>query len=394
MNIDTLVVGAGPAGSTAARTIAAMGGSVVMLDRARFPRDKPCGGCVTIRCADLLPFDLEPVIEQRISGARVRLRDGSDAVRGFDGVLAFMTQRSRLDHFLVQQAQQAGVDFRDGQLVSGIERQHDGSFRVTANGATYDARALIGADGANGVVATALGFEDAPESAIALEGNIAYEHGSAPAWIAGHVALQLGGMPGGYGWVFPKGDHMNVGVGGWTGPTGPRLRSELHALCRSYDLDPEAITGLRGHRLPMARPGAPVVSGGAALIGDAAGFVDPLSGEGIYAAIASAIAVAPAVDDYLAGHTQSLAGYQRTVERELAPDIIASRALMELFHAWPLPWIRLMQRSDRFFRRFARILEGEDTLTGIVHSFGPLRAALQPAARLSRRVTLRRWGNR
>ena len=115
------------------------------------------------------------------------------------------------------------------------------------------------------------------------------------------MALQLGGMPGGYGWVFPKGDHINVGVGGWKAVAGSHLREELDATCRAYGLDPASLTNLRGHHLPMQRPGVPVVAGGAALVGDAAGLVDPLSGEGIYAAITSGIAVAPAIEDYLAG---------------------------------------------------------------------------------------------
>ncbi|MEI6665216.1 MAG: FAD-dependent oxidoreductase, partial [Chloroflexota bacterium] len=69
MNYDAIVVGAGPAGSTAAREIAARGKSVLLLDRAKFPRDKPCGGGVTIRCADLLPFSIEPVVEHVVTGA-------------------------------------------------------------------------------------------------------------------------------------------------------------------------------------------------------------------------------------------------------------------------------------------------------------------------------------
>ena len=144
----------------------------------------------------------------------------------------------------------------------------------------------------------------------------------------------------------------------------------------------------------MLRPGAPLTAGGAALVGDAAGLVDPLSGEGIYQAIASGIAVAPAVEDYLCGSTASLAGYERTVERELLPEIVASRALMEILHAWPPPFVTLLQRSRRFWRAMCGVLRGEQSLDGIVQSFGPLSHTLQPLASLGRRVSARRHGRR
>ena len=157
---------------------------------------------------------------------------------------------------------------------------------------------------------------------------------------------------------------------------------------------PDALVALRGHRLPMGRPGAPLAAGGAALVGDAAGLVDPLSGEGIYQAIASGIAVAPAIEDYLSGATDSLAGYQRAVERELLPDLVASRALMEIFHAWPAPFVALFQRSGRFWRALGKVLRGERSLDGLVHSAGPLSYTLRPLAALGRGVTVRRYGSR
>ena len=388
-----MVVGAGPAGSTAAREIAERGREVLLLDRARFPRDKPCGGAVSVRSAARLPFDLSPVIEQVVTGAHLRLGDGRTVARDFDGTLSYLTQRSRLDHFLVERAQEAGVRFRDGQTVRGVTRRPDGSYEVTVGDERHRARALVGADGANGMVASSLGFERPLESAVALEANLPCPDG-VPAWLEGHVALQFGRLAGGYGWLFPKGDHLNVGVGGWAAVVGTQLRPSLERLCRSYELDPAALVALRGHHLPMLRPGAQLAAGGAALVGDAAGLVDPLSGEGIYQAIASGIAVAPAIDDYLGGATEGLAGYQRTVERELLPEIVASRALMEIFHAWPAPFVALMQRSRRFWHSMCGVLRGEQSLDRLVQSTGPLSPTLQPLASLGRRISTRRHGGR
>jgi flavin-dependent dehydrogenase len=255
------------------------------------------------------------------------------------------------------------------------------------------ARAIIGADGANGVVATFLGVEHAAESAVALEGNLPGPDG-VPGWLEGRVALSLGLLPGGYGWLFPKGDHINIGVGGWKAVAGSRLRDALDSYTRSHGWDPAVLTNLRGHHLPMQRPGMTVAGAGAALVGDAAGLVDPLSGEGIYAAIASGIAVAPAVEDYLDGVTPDLGGYQYAVQRELVPDLVASRALMEIFHAWPGPFSWAARRSDRVWRRMTGLIRGEQSYDGIVRGTGPLAATLQPLATVSRAMTKRRYGAR
>jgi geranylgeranyl reductase family protein len=390
---DVVVVGAGPAGSTAARELASRGRDVLLLDRARFPRDKPCGGGVTIRCAQLLPFDLSPVIEHVVTGAEVRLgHRGRRVQRDYDGVLTYMTQRSRLDAFLVEHAQQAGAEFRDGAQVSRVRRQPDGTFEVTTSDQHIVAQALVGADGANGIVANSLGFAKPPEAAVALEGNIPTPAGT-PSWVQKRVILQLGVMPGGYAWVFPKGDHVNVGVGGWKAIAGPRLRPALERVCRDYGFDSSHLTGLRGHHLPIGRPGAPLTTGGAALVGDAGALLDPLSGEGIYAAIASGSAVAPAIADYLAGRVNSLEGYERAMAREIVRDTAASRALMDIFHAWPAPWVWLLQHSDRFWARFCAVVRGDDGYDRLVHSFGPLILALAPMARAGRAWTSRQWGD-
>src|SRR5690348_5347130 len=106
---DAIVVGAGPAGSTAAREIASRGGSVLLLERARFPRDKPCGGGVTPRAARRLPFDLAPVVERAVDGVYFSLKLRSGFTRRSGATLTYLTQRRLLDAFLVRQAECAGA---------------------------------------------------------------------------------------------------------------------------------------------------------------------------------------------------------------------------------------------------------------------------------------------
>src|SRR5581483_6102836 len=99
---------------------------------------------------------------------------------------------------------------------------------------------VLGADGANGVVANRLGYDAIPGGAVALEGNIRFPDG-VPARFRGRVVLNFGELPGGYAWVFPKGDHVNVGVGGWRHVAGTVLRPALRRLCARYGLDPDRI---------------------------------------------------------------------------------------------------------------------------------------------------------
>jgi geranylgeranyl reductase family protein len=289
---DVLVVGAGPAGSATAIYLARAGASVLLADRARFPRDKPCGGGLTGRAFRHLPCDVGPVVEQVVDRFVLRLGYGRRFARAAGAPLIHMTQRRRLDLHLAEQAAAAGVDFRDGTRVEAIDLDDDGATASVA-GSRLRASFVVGADGANGIVARSAGLGEGIVAGVALEGTIpwdaldraSYERS---AWV------ELGAVPGGYGWVFPKGDHANLGVGGWL-PEGPRLRDHLARLAQSHAVDPDALRDVRGHRLPMRRLGAPAARGRALLVGDAAGLVDPLSGDGIYEAFVSAGLAAEAI---------------------------------------------------------------------------------------------------
>ena len=289
---DVLVVGAGPAGSSTAIHLARAGASVLLADRVRFPRDKPCGGGLTGRALRHVPCAVEPVVEHVVDRLVVRAGYGRKVTRRSDARLIDMTQRRRLDLHLAEQAVTEGADFRDDTAVSGIEADPDGvSARV--GGSQVRASFLVGADGANGVVAKAVGLGAGIVRGVALEGNVSWgalerSPYAATAWV------ELGIVPGGYGWVFPKGDHANLGVGGWL-TEGPNLRAHLDRLAREHGVDPAALEDVRGHRLPMRELGAPAALGRVLLVGDAAGLVDPLSGDGMYEAFVSAGLAADAI---------------------------------------------------------------------------------------------------
>ena len=280
-----LVVGAGPAGSATAMHLARAGAGVLLVDKARFPRDKPCGGGLTGRALRHLPCDVEPVVERVVDRMVVRASYRTTLDRTAPGPLVAMTQRRRLDLHLAEQAAVAGADFRDGTLVAELELDDNGASARVGSARVW-ASYVVGADGANGMVARAAGLGAGILRGVALEGNVPWSaleqtRYASVAWV------ELGVVPGGYGWVFPKDDHANLGVGGWM-EEGPRLRDHLERLARAHGVDPSELTEVRGHRLPMRELGAPAARGRALLVGDAAGLVDPLSGDGIYEALVSA----------------------------------------------------------------------------------------------------------
>lgn len=291
---------------------------MLLLDRQRFPRDKPCGGGLTMRAVRLLPFDVAPVVEDRVDRVVLRLGYERAAEQRFGAPVALMTQRRHLDQFLAERAAEAGADFRDGVRVRGVEADGDDGMVVDVDGARVRAALVIGADGANGVCSKALGLGADRAFAVAYEGNLA--RAGLVAEHRGRVTLELGTVPGGYGWLFPKGDHVNLGVGGW-GTEGPRLRDHLRRLCEVHGVDVAELGGLRGHRLPMRRTWALSARGRAAVVGDAAGLVDPVSGDGMFEAFLSAKLASEAALDLLAGRATTLEPYVRRLRRALAGHV-------------------------------------------------------------------------
>lgn len=369
MDYDVIVVGAGPAGSTLARLLTEQGARVLILDRARFPRDKPCAGCVTVQAASHLDIDLGPVVERTIFAARFTYRLGKAFRHQSDQPLAYMTQRRWLDLFLAERAAAIGAQFHDGEPARAVEATERGVSVRTDKG-HYAARALAGADGANGIVGQSTGAAPRVDFLIGLVGNVPLEKRAEHRW-EDTVALDLGALPGGYGWVFPKGDHLNVGLGAWR-HFAPHLRRRLAELCQRYRLPSDRLSELHGHHVPLRRPGSPIARGPVLTLGDAAGLVDPLSGEGIHTAFLSARLAAEAIMRYLGEQTADLSSYQAAVDREIMPELIASRKLHDIFHYAPYPYAFALQHSGRFWRLFCRIIRGEVTYAGFLKTVGPL----------------------
>jgi geranylgeranyl reductase family protein len=325
------------------------------LDRAEFPRDKPCGGGITGRAAQLLPFSIEAVVEGVVDRFEIGLFYARRFVRRSSTPLIFMTRRSVLDAFLVEKAIEAGAIFRDGTKVTEVALRAE-DVLVKSGDWVGRSAAVIGADGVNGLTARSLGCDGARLHLVALEADLSHDVVDAARY-RNRAVVELGVVPGGYGWVFPKHDHVNIGVVGWEAE-GPRLRAHLARLAQEHALDARFLEHVRGYRLPLRGAGDRLASGRGLVAGDAAGLVDPLSGDGIFEAFVSAKLGSQTVLDLIRGRSRGLERYPEALLGALGRLCVDSWGGKLAFDRFP----RLsysITRTQRAWRVISELLQGE-----------------------------------
>jgi geranylgeranyl reductase family protein len=295
---DVVIVGAGPAGATAARTLALAGARVKLLDRAKFPRNKPCGGAISMRALGRFPYlraSMNRIETRLISRLHLESPSGETVQLQSDEPAALMIRRIEFDRLLVGLAQEAGADLIEGAEVTQAERTRDAILLTTRSGARISAPLVIAADGANSVVAKRLGLNRRwPANAVALDmmeetpvdGLMCGDPDSL--WVAYGYKNSHG-----YAYVFPKRRHVNVGIGyildhyrrAIGSPPYDLQRRFVGSLCRQGVLHGQSD---RRHFTPAYIPvGGPLKVSCAAkdrvmLVGDAGGFVNGFTAEGIY----------------------------------------------------------------------------------------------------------------
>lgn len=392
---DAIIVGAGPAGCAAAFDLAHAGRRVLLLDKRAFPRPKACACGLTRKTLKALRYSVDPVVERvceeivlqqggpRDTGMDARMRDADKAaevrVRTRQPICA-MAVRERFDEFCLRQTLAAG---RSGGSVT--LRRIDRILALRECGAAIDidvatsegletlrAAVAIGADGSNGQMrrlaqafsahSPAMRADDAllseplpPEPAwyqrgFALEATVPFPQlaarlpsGDSPL----DLVFDFAPLAGGYGWLFPKGDHVNIGVGAFAAMEGAgdaALKSVTRALLSEYAQQKLGVTGLdgvTGQYLGMGGTGY-VPRGRVLLVGDAAGLVDPLTGEGIHSAIVSGQAAAAAVLASEGSEANVAAEYSRRL-RPLQETLAFSARAARAFYAEPERGFRAMR---------------------------------------------------
>jgi geranylgeranyl reductase family protein len=361
---DCIIIGAGPAGATAAYHLAKRGRSVLLLEKATLPRYKPCGGGVSPQVAQWFDFDFAPAISARVTAVRYTWNIGDPVVSEIStGEPIWMVRRDEFDYFLVQQAQRQGAELRHSTKATGIHFQQD-SWQVETDQGVFAGRYLVAADGARGPVAKWLGFQQRQYTsggALEIEPRLPMADT--------HVAhFEFGLIKNGYVWNFPKADGYSIGTGIFR--PGKRksqdLQPSLQAYAQSFEVDAKAVKA-HGHPLCLWNGMQRLHTQNAVLAGEAACVVDPFTAEGIRPSMLSGLKAAEATHAALAGDLNALERYTEEMHTAWGADMVWAQRLASLFYRFPGLGYQLGVKHPTGVDRMVKILSGEMRYADVVN---------------------------
>jgi geranylgeranyl reductase family protein len=395
-----LVVGAGPAGATAARTLARAGVTVRLLDRSKFPRNKPCGGGISLRVLKRFPYlaaELSRIATHAVSRLHLEGPGGESTIIESDGPAALMIRRVEFDALLVDLACEAGAELVGDVDIVRVSTTESGVVLESRDGRTFEAPIVIAADGVHSVIARRLGLNPGwPASRVALDmmeetpREQLRDIDPSTLWVSyGHPPSRAYGAMGtnaepvspkltdefgrakadeGYAYVFPKRDHVNVGIGYVLDHYRSAIDEAPYELQRGFVdhlrrrgvMEGESVRGnFTPFIIPVGGPLRQPGKGGVLLAGDAGGFVNGFTAEGIYYAMVSGDVAARTITSTPARARAKLARrYQRAVQREIGAELRDSVLIQRYLFA------------DR--RRIADVINGaaqEPELTQLILDF-------------------------
>ncbi|NJN38439.1 MAG: geranylgeranyl reductase family protein [Acaryochloridaceae cyanobacterium CSU_3_4] len=351
---DCIVVGAGPAGGTAAYHLAKKGRSILVLEKEILPRYKPCGGGVSPIVAEWFDFDFSPAISLKVKTIRYtwNMEDVVEADLETPEPL-WMVRRDLFDHFLIQQAQKQGAQLQDNTAVTGIEFKADVWQVNTANGSVMG-RYLIAADGAKGSMAKWLGFKDRKRRiAGAIEAEALMDVAT-----PGTLHLELGLVKNGYLWNFPKADGYSIGIGTFQGAGNQNLRAIAREYSHLFGVDFDALHQ-HGHPICAWEGNQILHTQNALLVGEAACVVDPLTAEGIRPSMFSGLKASEAIDAALSGNINALDHYSQVMAEEWGAEMQWALRLAKLFYRLPKVGYRVGVHQPAATRRIGQIFSGQ-----------------------------------
>jgi geranylgeranyl reductase family protein len=315
-----IVVGAGPAGSTCAYHLAQKGVDVLVLEKARLPRLKPCGGGFPEKTRSLYDFNLTPVIEATVRKVIICLQGERHIFIDRPEGVGYMVMRDKFDAMLAEKAASQGAKLHQEEECISVEPEKN-RWIVKTGKDTFSADFLVGADGAPSGTAQKLGLmRDYDRFGVAISSELRVSdkqletHGPT-------VLFDFMQVPKGYAWIFPKADHLSVGFFSAL-PRVKGMRKALDAFIeknenlRGY----KEMSFCKGHLMPRGGVYNRIVTEGALLLGDAAAMTDPFFGEGIYYAARSGIMASNAIIRAMNENHRSLEHYDNEIRKTMVKD--------------------------------------------------------------------------
>jgi geranylgeranyl reductase family protein len=367
---QVIIIGAGPAGSTLAYELAAHRIKVLVLERAILPRYKCCAGGLTVKAAELLGININGLMDDVISGAIVTFK-GSEPYYGHSSSpIMYTVMREGFDHALVKRARDAGADILQGVDACAIQIGSRGVEVTTAIG-SFRGEFVAGADGATSRVARAMNIAKHNAHIVGLETEIRVTREELAKWKS-RIAIDIGRVQGGYGWVFPKANHLSVGIA-CRSDKAKGLKRIFRDYLDSLKFGQHAIVKWTAGLLPVC-VGQPVVAQGRAIVlGDAAGLADPLTGEGIYNAILSAQLGATAIEKALSSGKAALDDYSETVAVTIIPQMKLACVFSEVLSRVPFKLFRALNQDEKVWKACCDMLRGRMDYVTIKNIVSSLR---------------------
>ena len=353
---DLIIVGGGPSGASAGRVAGKTGISTLLLEKEEFPRYKPCGGGLTDHAISYLDFELpEEFIEWEVTGARVFFK-GHLIEAHKDYRLLVIVSRYMFDNLLLEKAKETGIEVHTGEKALCC-REMPEYVEVETNRGTYRAKFAIVAEGAQGFVKTCVRPVDTKEEyGICMVTEVPADEKEIEERLGKTIESHFGVAGGGYGWVFPHKTYYSVGIGGVVKDLPHPKEAMLEFL------KDNGFTGeykLHGHKIPWGGFKRRVAGSRVLLSGDAAGFVDSFSGEGLAYAISSGQFAAEVIAGICmrGGKIKDLNKYESFCQAEFGTHLKYSLLFSKVMHRFPDRTFKIFTSSEKMIDKYLEVVD-------------------------------------
>jgi geranylgeranyl reductase family protein len=351
-----IIVGAGPAGAMAGFYLAKAGIDVLVLEKSPFPRRKVCGGGLTQRAWDEIPFDISEVIHASVDWGYIASRGRTRFSIHNDRPISYLVDRLTFDSKLVDQAVLMGATCQTSERVRSIKEGNPVTLQT--NKSTYSCNYLVGADGVHSLVAKAAGLIPNRKTSLAYEARLALPTHPEEQQ-ADSVTFDFGTIIWGYGWIFPKRDHLNVGVCRSWPLHQAKKRHLMRFISQHSALHKSPIIDIRAYPVPLGGKTYQLHKDNILLVGDAANLADPWLGEGLFYALASGRMAAEAITNQFQGSSTDLSSYSYQVNSTLVREFLFARRFSLLVNALPYLNTTILKASHTLQNLIIDLLRGE-----------------------------------